>query len=254
MKDYWITTLPDVITKKRPFKYSFTCFLPMMKVPYTDKYEYNPTDIAAEALREQPLAIGWLLERQEQDGSYPHNYDIPHYKVDVPWTGGLSQALAASALIRYGYLEEAQRAIDFMLEHHYLAGMIFEKANVLILNGWIYGIFALKDAVDAGLPYRDQYLQSLKMLRIMLPQFIMKKGWTYYEALAIPSTPFYHRIHIEQMSALAVLTRDKDFDDYAYAMLQAKYPRFKRLKCIVKKHGIKTFAMYMKVRKWRKSE
>jgi len=51
-----VKTYPDAITKNRPYKW-FNRTIPMSKVPYTNSYYINPTDVAAEALRGNDIAL-----------------------------------------------------------------------------------------------------------------------------------------------------------------------------------------------------
>jgi hypothetical protein len=92
--------LPTCVDKKAP--YTMVNGLVWHKIPYTDDYAINPTDIACQAIRGNKNAIEWLIMSMQTSGAYRHNYDIPYYGVNAPWTGALTQALAVMALLKHG--------------------------------------------------------------------------------------------------------------------------------------------------------
>jgi len=200
--DYIINTLPDLIAKYRPFKYKDGVIIE--KIPYKNEWVYNPTMIASHVIRYQDEAnTNWLLNNQQPDGSIPHNYQS-EFSPPAGWIGGLSQSLIASALIRTGHKKEAQLAIDSLLTHCYEHGIIYERPSHFILNGWIYGIFGL---IETG---RDEVEESLEKLRKYLPTF-NSNYWSIYDSTGILATPFYHNIHIEQLTELYHITQSPIF-------------------------------------------
>ena len=150
-KKYFIKTLPDSLTKGLPTIHPAWSEVPLIKVPYTDKYEVNPTDAACMALMGDEKALDWLLDNQDREtGVYWHWYNDVYYGIAKPWCSGLTQALAASALIRHGYKKEANMAMWGLYDNSYFDGYVTEKPGVIVINAWIFALFAMQDMCDAG--------------------------------------------------------------------------------------------------------
>lgn len=261
-KKYFIETLPDTITKGRPCDYSITPLengevlkLPLHKVPYTNEYAINPTDIACQILEGDKGALGWLLISQDYDsGTWKHYYNEPFYGTKAPWISGLTQALAASALIRNGYKEEANMAMNGLYNSSYFDGYVSEKPNAIVINAWIFALFAMKDMCDAGEFYQWMHDATLVKIKAYFKsgRALFKNGWSRYDYTGIPSTPFYHKLLMEQLEALDNLYLSDTFGLALEKMRGAKYPKYTRLAYVVKKRHIYTLPTYWRRRKWLK--
>jgi len=241
--------LPDVIAKKRQYSIDKNDII-IEKIPYTNFYAHNPTMIACAALRyDHEPSIKWLINHMDEDGAIRHHYQS-EFSPAPGWVGGLSQALAAYALMKYGYEEEGQKAIDAMLKYSYQDGFIFERPNQLILNGWIYGIISL---YEAG---RFNHLQeALEKLEKTLHLF--DRGyWSSYDATWLLATPFYHHIHCEQLKYLGDEFDNDVFTNYSRKWyVDARPDKAKRIRRgeLIKRHGLLgVIKQYQRRKKWLK--
>ncbi len=249
---YFIETLPDCMTKGRP--YEIIQDVPMAKVPYTIYYKVNPTDIACQAIMGDEKALEWLLYFQSRDGTWKHYYDDVFYGTKSPWVSGLSQALAASALIRNGYTKEANLAMVGLYDNSYYEGFVTEKPGVIVINAWIFALFAIKDMCDAGEYYQWMGEPVLEKIKAYLKsgKATLKNGWSRYDHTGILSTPFYHKLLVEQLEALDNMYLSDTIGLAFEKMRFAKYPKYKRTVQLLVKNNIKTPYIYWKRRKWLK--
>jgi len=243
-----VKTYPDCVTKNRPFKWLYE--IPMAKIPYTKNYYINPTDVAAEALRGNKVAYSFLQLNMDKDGGYRHYADMPYYNLKSPWTSAVSQALAAMAFIEYDEKEMAKKALDFMIKNHLSPGgnFITEKADKIILNGWMIALIALHRYFGK---YHDSSFELLfdkqvGTLQKTIGLFMFKNGWSMYDETGIPATKFYHDLHKELYTELSSITGrlpDIEFTD--------KNPKIRRFIHLAKKHHIKMLPIYVKMRMWK---
>jgi hypothetical protein len=240
-----ITFLPASFLKGMPYK--VVDGIVWHKVPYYDYYAINPTDVAVQALRGSDVAYKWLVKDIKEDGSLLHRYYDIYYKILPPWTSSVTQALASTAFLMHGDTDLALRALSLMMKYHYTDGVIFEKSNDIILNGWLYGYIALLDyknnTNDSVFDNEINRIESV--LKKLLPHFIMKNNWSRYDLkTGIPATPFYHNIHIHQLSYL-------NRYNLSWKMEQAQYPKFKRMLYVTKKNNIKMLLTYYRYKRWK---
>jgi hypothetical protein len=82
------------------------------------------------------------------------------------------------------------------------------KDGYVVLNGWIFAIFGLRDyAQHSGDPeVRSTLEATLRTLLRALPGFLLPNGWTYYDNRRLICSPFYHAAHVELFDALHRLT------------------------------------------------
>ena len=243
--------LPDVIAKKRAYKIDKNDIL-IEKIPYKDFYVHNPTMIASCALRyDHEPSIEWIIKNMDEEGVVKHNYQS-EFSPSPGWIGGLSQALVACALMKYGYESLAQKAIDAMLKHCYKDGIIYERPGQIILNGWMYAIIAL-DMCGR----ENEVKESLFALTQALPLFDAE-FWSCYDATWIMAPPFYHNIHCEQIKYLYELLDNDVLREYARKwVINKNWKRAKRKRQIqlIKRHGIiGCFKQARRYRKWLKTK
>ena len=234
---------PDCITKNRPYKMIHNT--PMHKIPYTDSYAYNATDVAAHALGGSKEAQSWIRLNMESDGAFLHHYDDIYYGQKSGWTSAVSQALGAMALMESRDYDRAWLALKYMLDNHTRCGIIYEKADKLILNGWMYGILALdqfyQDTLDRDALKLCQ--NCTQKLQALFPQFIMPNGWTRYDETGIPATPFYHKVHKELLFELWMLDELKQIE-------HARFPIISRNFRLIMKHNYKLPVILWRKRQW----
>ena len=254
-KKYFIKTLPDSLTKGLPTIHPAWSEVPLIKVPYTDKYEVNPTDAACMALMGDEKALDWLLDNQDREtGVYWHWYNDVYYGIAKPWCSGLTQALAASALIRHGYKKEANMAMWGLYDNSYFDGYVTEKPGVIVINAWIYALFAMQDMCDAGEFYQWMLEPTLNKIKAFFKsgKALTKNGWSRYDQTGIPATLFYHGIVKEQIEALDNMYLSDTFGLTLEKMIGAKYPKLTRLAYVTKKRHIYSLPTYIRRRKWLK--
>lgn len=185
------------------------------------------------AHREEFLKLcRWLLVRQDEQGGWPiwSELGLP---TSSPYSA-MTQGECISAFLRAwkligdpAFAEGASRAFRLMcrpLENGGPAiikdGFLFlEEVPIIprssILNGWIFALFGLYDLWLATKD-RDAYHffnLSLNTLKCHLHEYDTGY-WSCYDARGRLSSPFYHDLHIHQLTALAMIDDDGLIMDY----------------------------------------
>ncbi len=171
----------------------------------------------------------WAVDNQQDDGSW---VTFANMYPEHPYSS-MAQGEGISMLIRAHiqtqnekYLNAVRKAKDFMLLSISDGGTVsYSGSNVylyectcvpLVLNGWIFSLWGLYDYVK----YIDDsevqgvFDASLISLKKKLPDFDMKYWSRYWDGDRICS-PFYHRLHIAQLSTMYDLFGDQIFKEYA---------------------------------------
>jgi hypothetical protein len=181
-----------------------------------------------------------LLEEQEPEGpcvgGWTHDYSFRHtYRIDPPWLSGMAQGQGASLLVRvHGetgekrYADAARAALvpmrlpvaDGGVAGSYAGGWIPEEYPTdppsHVLNGAIFGIWGaydvaigLDDEAAAGLAR-----EGIETLAASLDSFDTG-AWSRYDLFPHPipniASPMYHRLHISQLRAMALISPDPRF-------------------------------------------
>ena len=171
----------------------------------------------------------WTLEQQDSSGRWAN---FAHCYPENPF-GAMAQGEAASLLIRaykesgeQRYLDAARKAIDYMLIPLEKGGttrydgddvILLEYTHLpVVMNGWIFAWWGLYDYVKltADTRYRDVMERSCQSLERHLPLF-STGYWSKYDLDYRIASPFYHRLHIAQMTAMHQLTGRETFAEYA---------------------------------------
>jgi len=238
--EYYIDVLPYSLDKEHPHDTDDKGVL-LSRIPYTLDYGYHTTAIASHVIAEKCTAcLGWLLDNMDDNGCYRHDFVFPWYPMRRGWIGGLAQGLAASALARMGYEKEAAMAVDGLVQHCHHDGIIYEYPGVEILNGWMYGIFGVMDVAAVHPRYQSLVERCREALIERIPRYDLN-GWTAYDQTGIPSTPFYHRIHMKQFAALGI-----------YWFNLGRYPRMRRLAMLAARHHIRLPIVAYKRWRWKR--
>lgn len=206
-------------------------------------------------LKKVKAAADWAVSNQEDDGSWvTFTYENPEH----PFSS-MAQGEGISLLIRAylglndeKYLVAARKALDFMLLPLEQGGTTkYEGENVyfyectedpLILNGWIFSLWGVMDYCKF---YKDSNVQSilkrtLNSLKRKLPTFDIGY-WSMYEDGMRICSPFYHKLHIAQLSVLYELTGVEIYKKYAVKFERYQSNGFNRRKAFVKKALQKVF-------------
>jgi heparosan-N-sulfate-glucuronate 5-epimerase len=183
-----------------------------------------------------------LLERRSRldGGSRIWEYNVPDrkYGMQAPTISALAQAQAASVFVRKYARDRddrsailAHQAIQPLLAPERPTTMVMLRSGLameeapsnppsLILNGWIYSLWGLRDVaigLDDEVCHRV-LRESTNCLASLLPSYDV--GWwsrysLYPHRIPDLAKPFYHRLHVEQLDVLAELTGDQVFATYA---------------------------------------
>jgi heparosan-N-sulfate-glucuronate 5-epimerase len=255
MMNYHIETLPFSIHKKHPNKFDANGVL-MSKIPYTQTYHYHATSIASYVIQTGDKSnLEWLLDNMEFDGAIHHSFVFPFYPMKNGWVGGLAQGLTISALAKNNHKKEAKKALSALNKYCYNGRSIEEYPGVEVLNGWIYAIFGIYDIDD-----KTFFKENINHLKSRLHLYDLGK-WSRYDTYhQFPSTPFYHKVHLEQLSALYKLTEDSQFLKILnkwkrYSSFEIKKQMLKRYVMLFNKHGVfKTYKRYKQRKRWLSNE
>jgi len=182
-----------------------------------------------EWLRVVRHAAGWVSSELDEHGRIAYLFPMPHtYRLDPPWYSAIAQGEAASLLVRAArsldepsLLDDARRAVEALLDpalgliRETTAGPILQEYPTTppsdVLNGWIFALWGLYDvaAATGDERVRAAFGQGTRTLAHTLPAYDIGFGWSRYDLVPrrIPNiaSPFYHRLHIEQLRALARL-------------------------------------------------
>lgn len=160
----------------------------------------------------------WAIKEQHANGAWD-NFSM--FSNNIPPFGAMCQGEGASLLLRAyirtgldEYLEKAKLAIDFMLESVDEGGTaIYNEEDIIfleytnktpVLNGWIFSIFGLYDMLLVE-PSNEKYQTILDRTIKTLEKNITKYDcgyWSMYDLDGNIASPFYHNLHIAQLTAL----------------------------------------------------
>lgn len=174
----------------------------------------------------------WLLQRQDAKGGWPIWQDLG-MALPSPYSA-MTQGECVSAFVRAWKLtgdpkfaEGAQCALGLMLTSMGEGGPSVWEGELLfleetpssprssILNGWVFALFGL---YDFCLAFQDSEVEkyferSLNTLKKQLADYDAGY-WSFYDCLGHVSSPFYHDLHIHQLTALAMIDNDPIFHEY----------------------------------------
>jgi heparosan-N-sulfate-glucuronate 5-epimerase len=170
----------------------------------------------------------WVAGELDSEGRVAFEFAYPHtYRLEPPWYSAMAQGEAASLLLRAAVslnrpelLHAAERAAGPLLSPASPLVVETEEGPVLqeyptdppthVLNGWIYALWGLYDIANAGGKLaedaRDAYHRGLDALAARLPLYNTGWNWSRYDLfphqIVHVTSPFYHRLHVEQLRAM----------------------------------------------------
>ncbi len=183
-----------------------------------------------EVYRKKLIACAdWAVDNQQNDGSWvTFAYENPEH----PYSS-MAQGEGISMLIRAHietqddkYLSAIHKAKDFMLKAISDGGAtnysgedvyLYECTHdPLILNGWIFSLWGLYDYYKYlnDSEVQDVLDATLASLKKKLPEFDIKY-WSKYEDGKRICSPFYHKLHIAQLTVMYDLFGDSIYKEYA---------------------------------------
>ncbi len=214
-------------------------------------------------------AADWLCTNLERNSSgvwvWNHHFDWEYRSpLLAPWYSGLAQGQGISLLVRANretgeaaYLEAAERAFGSFLKSTDSGGVLFtdERGNpwieeyivsppTHILNGFIWALWGVHDYFLATRSpiAQDLFAKCVQTLRQNLDRYDLG-FWSLYEQsgtrLPMVASPFYHQLHIVQLTVLARLTGDEFFAEYADRWERYARSRAKRTRALCYKSAFK---------------
>jgi hypothetical protein len=175
------------------------------------------------------LCSNWAIKNQKSDGSWDcFSYIYPNYP-----NSSMAQGQAISLLLRVStvnysveYINAAHKSMLFLSKDIrdggttlYQDDQVFfmEYTNFpVVLNGWIFTLFGIHDYnIFFNNPmYKDLFNKSINTLSLYLHKF--DTGfWSKYDSNSIISSPFYHKLHIDLLKALYLISNINVFNKYS---------------------------------------
>ncbi|GAB4295008.1 MAG: hypothetical protein Kow0098_16970 [Ignavibacteriaceae bacterium] len=168
------------------------------------------------------------------------NYDIPEYKIISPWYSAMAQGEAVSVLVRAfiltgekDYLSTSEKAIQVFFSdvkdggvvNYFDKHIIYEEypspeRTVGVLNGFIFSLFGIFDLYLAtkNHSYHRLFQKGADSLKDLLEVYDMEYWSQYYlfdHPQKYPASFTYHKLVIEQLKVLHILTGEKIFSEYS---------------------------------------
>lgn len=187
-------------------------------------------------------ASRWIAAELDAKGRIAYLFPMPHtFDLRPPWYSAMAQGEAASLLLRAGLalgmpalVQSAVHAVRSLIDGgdglvtQTPEGPVLEEYPTTppssVLNGWISGLWGLYDVglVDpganaeaagrAGALAREAFAAGCGALAARLHLYEAGLNWSRYDVfphrIANVASPFYHRLHVEQLRAMARLRPD----------------------------------------------
>jgi hypothetical protein len=171
----------------------------------------------------------WAVENQQEDGGWDtFTFETPNHPYSSMAQGeGISMLIRAHIITQdERYISAVHKAKDFMIKSIADGGTTnYQGEDVylyecthdpLILNGWIFSLWGL---FDYSKYIEDSEVQkvfhaTLTSLKKKLPEFDIKY-WSKYEDGKRICSPFYHKLHIAQLTVMHDLFGDEIYKEYA---------------------------------------
>lgn len=213
-------------------------------------YDLYLLNVDKELMKKKFIAqVEWAFLNQNKNGSWnTFNYKYP----DSPFSAmaqGEGCSLFIRAFIETGnlkYKEAAKKALDFMLlplenggtaEYVNDGIILYEFTNFpYVYNGWIFGIFGLMDYVilTDDKFYKNILNQTINALKSRIKD--MDLGyWSKYRNDKMIASPFYHNLHIAQLSVIAKYTSLDVFKELVLRFQKYQKNPFKKTRAFFRK-------------------
>lgn len=189
-------------------------------------------------------ASRWLADELDGDGRLAYLSPMPHtYELAPPWYSAMAQGEAVSLLVRGAsslgepaFADAAALAARPLVDPRFGLSVETPEGPVLeeypttppahVLNGWVFALWGVYDASlapgesqerDAATPAFDR---GARALAGRLHEYDLAGGWSRYDVyphrIVHVASPFYHRLHVAQLRAMAALRPDlTEFDEVA---------------------------------------
>jgi hypothetical protein len=170
----------------------------------------------------------WLERTLDEQGRLAYRFPMPHtFPLNPPWYSSLAQGEAVSFLVRAARVlgrsdlfELAEQAAIPLLDADSPLVTPTPEGPVLqeyptdppahVLNGWFLSLWGLYDLAHAGRPpsYASEaaagaFTAGAATLAARIDRYRTPVGWSLYDLYPHPlpnvASPFYHRLHIQQL-------------------------------------------------------
>ena len=197
-------------------------------------------------LKVTTAAARWLAGQLDDRGQLVVPWAMPHtYELEPPWISAMTQGEAVSLFLRAAPEDDspeelysaAARAVMPLLGPSPAVtqtpeGPVLEEyptnPPAHVLNGWIFGLWGLYDlsttgpgdfiSADVAGRASSAFAEGTSALAAWLPRYDTR-GWSRYDLFPHPivhvASPFYHRLHIEQLLATNELAPDHRLQEMA---------------------------------------
>ncbi|MDD4345923.1 MAG: D-glucuronyl C5-epimerase family protein [Desulfitobacteriaceae bacterium] len=210
-------------------------------------YDQYLTTGQAESKEKLIRCADWFVENLVEHCNgvwgWEHTYDNQLYNLKKPWLSALAQGQALSVLARAyreinksSYLKTGIKALKAFYVPVAAGGLVARLAGgdffeeypseipSFVLNGFIFALWGLRDFyfVSSNSEAKERYQTGLKTLRNHLSGYnIGWLAWSRYDLFPFRvsniASIFYHKLHIQQLLALGLLTDDGYFEKLAAA-------------------------------------
>ena len=201
-------------------------------------------------LKKFQLIANWAISNMRADGSWDSFSPI---KSKLYTVSSMCQGEGASLLFRaYKVFDDEKykasgfKAVDFMLKDINDGGVAVYEENALyleeypqtprlsVLNGWIFSIFGLFDAVKLDEKYKEYFKKTVNSLISSLEKYDTGY-WSYYDLSKRIASPAYHDLHIALFNVMYDITGKKEFKNYSDKFKTYQNKKSKKIKAIFKK-------------------
>lgn len=192
-------------------------------------------------LRSADWLVSNLTEFKQAGMGWINDHDKGIYNLPKPWLSALSQGQALSVLARayqetgeIKYREAGHQALAAFFSPTDEGGILAQWQGLayyeeypseipsFVLNGFIFALWGLWEfyLISQSPEAKERYETGVNTLRACLPEYdISSLQWSKYDlypfAVADIASIFYHKLHIQQLKAMTLLTRDPFFDRMA---------------------------------------
>lgn len=193
--------------------------------------------------------VAWIERTVDEQGRLAYRFPMPHtFALDPPWYSSLAQGEAVSLLVRAAptldrrdLFELAERIAEPLLAPDSPLVASTPEGPVLqeyptdppshVLNGWLFSLWGLYDLARAVRPSTpaaaaaaDAYAAGASALGSRIHRYRTALHWSLYDLYPHPlpnvASPFYHRLHVEQL-----LRQQELLPDARLAVVAAEWAR-----------------------------
>ncbi len=194
--------------------------------------------------------VNWAVSNQAENGSWNNFYFTYPQAPYSAMAQGEGVSLLLRAYKEFGkeeYLRGAKKALEFMLVPIENGGTTLYRGKEIylmeythkapVLNGWIFALFGIMDYLKVD---RDNtelisiYNQTVETMLNNLDKFDCGY-WSLYDMDRLTCSPFYHDLHIAQLTALYKLTGIEKFIVYADKWNEYRENKYYKSKAFIKK-------------------